>query len=1170
MGNEMKTVFRETFDTRRGDAPGMWMIERNSDLKATALRFEPEKVIELLSAGNKYLPIIPDLKDFSLKFRCGINYEMAKEFAVIVSFHYDMAMRRGEAVRVNCHPQEGTMSFEYGEMKANVFLPKEEIQREMPKEFLNCEFEIGLDVLGKTLKASCAGNGGTVEAGFETPEAVSGKIALSRMHFFDVLKIYSFEIQSDDEIKPVSERKFTVPLPESPTLYPINCDFALLEYKDFIETQLSFRGGVAETEPGEGNYHVLRADMMSNPYVKVITADGIDKVVVLEGDIINVVKHLAPDFFYKSLHRKYPWPLERIARFSKPECGYDFAVGFDSYLHSTRMDQAERPSETIFDKDGKVLYSGLGITERTRVQLKSNENKQMEAFLPKDDPRYDMAKAFLKGNHYFIEGESADFVIELTGPRPLPTRYSVILEDAYFDEIKQLRHEDTLEKFECGVAGMIDRMVIRVESVGNLKPGVYHIRLESEDKTVGTISFRRPFEVMSATPGAWPPPPIVSGYPFLYNSRTETRGLITDGFDVWNGEDVPEGHYIACANFLPKAAHDFQVGPTVHAYGRKYFCWISKRCCLPEKATADAHTDLLPWTDYLNTQDELNRVNLTWRYAYKGELMDAYIEFAKSLNDPNIDLALLEEERHERPGVRPGIDDYTFKYIASHYWEQWLDYANMAFRKKQSKFLEWARQYNPKMLLGMYGPAHIYASHYKGPEFVRYLQNEYATPEDGVELMQYEDYPFSCGYGLERGTYFMASCMMALPGTLICPEIYVGGGYQGCPDGAVYYAHPPFGKGNPSLPIRMKRQTLNFALASVYHDGERFRYWEKCGFQACKFTQPWYESLIKAWKIVRDNPPKRPLRCAAYVSSDASRRAHKTLVQDTPVWTIIDVRTPSTEEVPFAYEMACSHQMNAGFQIDMKNLSALTPNEIDVLVLPPLNGVPQEQLEEVRRLHSQGVSLLAFEDVATLEDIFGVRDTGVSTPVKKLSATEAFIQECSSGVKLDAYTEFCEQPECSGHYACVDAEVLIDAEIPVLTRKKNGNATACFFNVPPQLVREDQLTERFGLSKQSISELVNSATAAVIVQMSEPPVSVSEGRLIAFESMKGDKVVIVSNPDDFNGISPEVTLSRKCFGGVSSDSIHCDCPLEVLADDANELRLRVGIPKGDAAVIIIN
>ena len=239
----MNIVFRETFDTRRGDLPGMWLLERNSDLAATALRYEPEKKIELLSAGNKYLPIIPNIKDFSLRFRCGINYEMAKDFAMIISFHYDMGTRRGDAVRLSCHPKEDTISFEYGDMKANVFLPKETTTKEMPKDFLDCEFEIWLDVSGKSLKASCTGNGGTVDATFEIPNGCTGKIALSRMHFFDVLKIYSFEIQSDDDIKPIAERKFTVPLPESPTLYPIYCDFTFLEYEDFMETQLPCAAG---------------------------------------------------------------------------------------------------------------------------------------------------------------------------------------------------------------------------------------------------------------------------------------------------------------------------------------------------------------------------------------------------------------------------------------------------------------------------------------------------------------------------------------------------------------------------------------------------------------------------------------------------------------------------------------------------------------------------------------------------------------------------------------------------------------------------------------------------------------------------------------------------------------------------------------------------------------
>ena len=50
----------------------------------------------------------------------------------------------------------------------------------------------------------------------------------------------------------------------------------------------------------------------------------------------------------------------------------------------------------------------------------------------------------------------------------------------------------------------------------------------------------------------------------------------------------------------------------------------------------------------------------------------------------------------------------------------------------------------------------------------------------------------------------------------------------------------------------------------------------------------------------------------------------------------------------------------------------LSPEDIDILVLPPLCGVTQKQLDAIRELHARGVNLLAFETVDGLEDLIGV------------------------------------------------------------------------------------------------------------------------------------------------------------------------------------------------------
>ena len=380
----MTVLFQERFDCRHGDLPCGWFVERNSDLAASGIR-RGEGCIELLSAGNKFIPVIPDVHDCTVDFKVGVNYLMGKSFGFYVCFRYDALLRRGEAIRVRCSEEAAKLTIDYGRFLANRFEVLE--TRELPSpeaKKLDRPFKVQLDVCGKLLRVTVAG----CITEFAIPSGSVGKVALARMHFFDVMKILSFRITTNEKTTARSSRSFTVPIAQQATMYPLFCDVSLLDFGDCMEARLSFRGGVAETEPGEGNYHVARADLFNRPFLKVITANAMEEYVVYDEEFVNVVKHLVPDYFYKVLHKRAPWPLKRSVRFIKPYGAFDLAVGFESFCHSTMRNYAQAPTETMFTLAGKILHSGVGISDgKVVATFLSNPKKQFASRLPKKDPR---------------------------------------------------------------------------------------------------------------------------------------------------------------------------------------------------------------------------------------------------------------------------------------------------------------------------------------------------------------------------------------------------------------------------------------------------------------------------------------------------------------------------------------------------------------------------------------------------------------------------------------------------------------------------------------------------------------------------------------------------------------------------------------------------------------
>ena len=1158
-------LFEEDFDVLQGTLPANWHVEKNTGLPTSAW-VGHEGSFDLLSAGNKYIPVIPDVKDVSIEIGFSVNYRVAHAFEFMLIFHYDLFRREGDTVRLSCKGEPAKYTVEFGRVADNIFTPISS----MAHDGIASETLLGakamfarLECVGAKATVSFAG----IDDSFEFETAKTGKVCLAREHFLDLFTVSQFKVSVPELPVGTNRRNVRVQLPEESSPNPIYCDLELEDFGDCTCGTVTLSGGVRDTPPGEGDYHVMRADILTNPYFKVLYGGNAAKYTLFPGDAILAQDEMTPSYFYEILHRRPQWPLKRKIAFFRQDGKPFFAVGADTCLNTTTYNSALTPGETLFSEDGKVVYSGKAISELvSKIVFKSQPDKEIIERLPKDDPRYDMAVAFAKRNHYFLSGEKVLFTIEVMSRQALPMTFDVTLEDVFLEKIRSL-------KFACDYSTemiadfKVHKAVLRCEDLAGLAEGVYHIRVQGNDLSAAQLEDYCAFEIMGRGDNSLPPP-LVSGLPYLYDSRTETRGLETDSFDPWHIACIDEGHYMSCANFLPAPARNYKIAPTVHAYHREWFLWLASRCV--NKIKMCENEDLIAQADYISNKEELEFVQLFARSNYGGGRLPQLVDFIHKHPDSRYDsnnIKELEKAVAEGRAVDsvstsaiinggfgigdPELNHHNFEILAKYHWDEWLEYRCRYMTDKLRASLDYMRKLQPHIKFSAYGPANIYYARYKGQEFVKVHQSKYLT-NDINGFFQYEDYPYSCSYPIVRGTYMLAASLMVLPSARIYPEYYTKG-IQGCPDGAVYYAHPPFGfsEGNPAR--RFKLVCFDYAFASGHYLDGKFRYWSNYGFQVCRFNREYYENMLHAWRYVVAHKPVRPLKSAAYVFNPLGRgTVHIRMT------TIMNhVRETGFEAVPFAYEMSrCAGQL-AGFQINLDELAKLTPEDTDLLVLPPLTGATAEELAAIRRLHADGVNLLLFEDATGLEDIFGV---------KPLDQPKAVVNLHSTTLLPFSLGEFCEEPLCKGRYAADGSDILIDAEVPVLLSKRNGSARAVFCNVPATLVRDCQLHQSHSLGRDSISRLVNTATAFVMGEMTGSAASTSEGRIMGFKDEHGDTVLVIQNNDENATIHPEVRYVKQSSSEHVAD---CDKPYNVLEEDDGHIIVRLSIPPEDAAVLTI-
>ena len=162
-------------------------------------------------------------------------------------------------------------------------------------------------------------------------------------------------------------------------------------------------------------------------------------------------------------------------------------------------------------------------------------------------------------------------------------------------------------------------------------------------------------------------------------------------------------------------------------------------------------------------------------------------------------------------------------------------------------------------------------------------------------------------------------------------------------------------------------------------------------------------------------------------------------------------------------------------------------------------------------------------------------------------------------------SEYCDDPRCRGSYIAAGAEVLLDAEIPVLTVKHNAKASAAFFNVPPHLVREERLRQKVSYGRTGISRLMETAAGQLMRELSQTGISISEGRLIACHTKDGKVLVIVENLDDEQELSVQITIQKRA--GLTGDP-KVSREVVLLEENRSGRIYRALLPKGELLLML--
>lgn len=932
-----------------------------------------EGVFNMASIGNVYVMNTPKFATGTFRMNFKITYmaEFGPQFNVF--FSYDEKTRVGRGIKFY-YDLKDTLKISL--MDINVsgrrIIETKEIEIAEPiREDTFYSFELSVE------SGRVYGIANGYEFFFET-DTPKGKIALERDNFIGELIISDVLFTTEDEFEckqVVKKVKTDIPLVNGGDIpYTLSWEVNRIEGEYYLTTVLD--GGTRtrevkrEDRPGQ---YVAEKDWMTSPYVGIGNPDGTyHTFCIAKGEKAFVDPNIYWDcqkaFFGDTdlpISNTYPIPESVISD------NMEIIIGYENLFCSGYATQ-EGGREFRFTPQGKFVYSGDAMDGRDIFEIYSPHDKYALSFVPEDCYKREEVIDHIKYNHYFDVEENIDltFVMKTrlnTGYLSFETE----ILNVYESKVLCLLKTEALVS-ECGYG--YTKLTIPMKAPC-MKVGVYKARLNVYYGDTVYKNYTKVFEVYDKDTDE--NPALASGLPFQFSMPNEQKWLMRSAFDLWNPMPSCDiQHYYSCITDTPIEAQIRRPWTMTKKFKREWFAWISSRTC--KDWDINKYRDVVENCDYLFSS--INEEVLDLSQSTLFPMRQDHHAYENFMMRGKQRVAILEDFLRDNPQIADKVD-YKIgmpKFTYEHYRNlmetccaEWIEYQNAAGLEIIRKNNEEVRKINPKVKRAIYGPINVYVT----PTLTNHSLKVYGNSDpDALSdevftgFAVYEDYPYSCAYQTYRGAFGLMTILLHSPRLTIYPEQY-SGSRGGCIDGAVKFAHAPMG-GYSLKPYMNSTHAYEFVFNTSYRLSDGYHYWNTYGFH--RGANPIVKELVRDWRYVVDNKPKKPMRTTAFLAEYSNSE---------DVFRVYDVDDNThncyimnQSEAGHGVLFECTRESGIpnGFALKYDALKSLKAEECDVLVLPTLKDASGEVIGEIRRLYREGVNLVAVSDITGLEDIFEV------------------------------------------------------------------------------------------------------------------------------------------------------------------------------------------------------
>ena len=1123
-------IFEKDFQTREGDY-SLDSFDEIQNIPASGAQRLAEGFGMALS-WNIFLLRTPALKNFSMQCKTakGIDPKDGSHFELY--FHYDEKKHISGVLDLVC--LSDTWTGKIGVLKNHKVTFKEP---EITWNDTDCrcwDFEVQ--------EGFCTFAGQR----FTIPEEVpaEGRIGFSHESInrkYEFTCIQRLKVISQPvEYKPLFERKsWELPQRVFDSMSPWIFSMEAAAAENTVRLRAAIEGGPVNL-PNHMTFYTkhLGNEFIENPYFQIVRPNGkVEAKQYIYYGKIGFHEHWA------TVQPGIPaadaeCPVKQNFYLKELPAGCRIILGFEKMRSEDRQHLSECGREMIVDPfSGKLLGARKVDHGEFHITVDSGADKAICRMIPETVVGYERALDFARNNHFFFEDETCSF--EITGE--LPSDYCSMEELSLRIHLENVFKEPLDRKPDIAVmkpegSAFPNTMQLRCAcSFGKLPAGVYHIRTELVMNGEILASERTAFESMSRNPESLSAPEL-SGLPALFSAHTDFESG-TNPFDPRGEGSCNSVHYTPISGLQILFAEQRREWELLKLYGRRLLSWYMPR------STNDP--DVLHHPESAKNSGYVGGKPLSWRFQSNllGSYTPEYRKILAGFLDAIGDAAMAEEARNTDKELSL---EYVEKLL-SKYGNEWPAYVAASRIPERNEIIEkWtAAGVDPEKLFH-YSFAPYYVTHtgvaFTALRYGRDLRDPHHPDYSGFSLA--EDYPYLCSYPTVCGSFTIANVKLDMPDLTLWPEVY---GLSGIPlDGATLPNHLPSGAMSGEV---YAKKFYDFKCRTCWFRDGKFHFWQDNGFHFRDPSEKDFNTLIDAWRMIRQWKPVRPLRSMAVVGGAECILKHKPVAeikQFAMTGDYLDFYNTAEDFPAFVYLSARLCGLPNGFTVRSSEICSLKPEDVSTLVLPPMDCFTEEEKTAVRKLFEAGVNLICSETADGLEDLFGVEKCAPHP-----------VREIGNETTNAKYNPVLWKP------AGEEVEILLKDKdgFPLLTRKQGSSgAFAVFFTFAPTAFLRSKVTAAEA-SSRILAEAINKVFRQLETASAE--VTISKGRIDAFRDASGDLIVIAmedAHPLPKTAITPLLTIR----GDFRNGRIESDARYTIAAQDKEKTLIRLHLDPDEA------